>query len=102
VSSPRHSFRSKPSSRLQVFAAKLRRLLKLAWRKICPWDPGDFPELDAFDAPPHRPPAVPRHQFGRRTAWDDLDEVAPGSPGVPKIIILAPPPADLAHAGKRR
>lgn len=54
-------------------AARLADLLRLAWRKVCPWDPGDIPELDALYAPPRRPPLVPRHRFGRRSADEGSD-----------------------------
>src|SRR5687767_8582002 len=56
--------------------ARLTDLLRLAWRKVCPWDPGDFPEIDAFYARPKRPPTARRHNFGRRNACDDVSETA--------------------------
>jgi hypothetical protein len=54
-------------------AARLRQWMHHAWRKLCPWDPGDFPELDALDCLPHRPPEVPRHRFGRRSECEDAE-----------------------------
>lgn len=86
--------RSTPSrsanAQARPLRARLSELVRILWRTICPWDPGDIPELEALDAPPRRPPATPRHRFGRRDPVNELEENAVDCAANAKALVLTP------------
>jgi hypothetical protein len=66
----------KPKPALQTFLGRVAGWTRRLWKLLCPWEPGDIPELEALYAPPHRPPAGQRHRSGRRTS---VETEAPAS-----------------------
>jgi hypothetical protein len=69
-----HRFASRnPKPAIRSLASRLVGLIRQLCLKLCPWYPGEFPELDSRSFACRRPPAAPRHRFGRRNAREVME-----------------------------